>query len=708
VAPAQRELPGTVANPYLPGANVTDLTHALDDHLVVDDTSHIPAPVDPAPTSAPESREVIPGWLRDPVARHAAIAWARQFAVHWALFHLARLPLYYARLAARAPVGVGRIIIAVCSWAVDAKGAEDRANLLYGVKPDPRSFVLHGDHHRRAIQWRTAALIVTATAAFFAGLSAWEQLSAPGQLAATVLSVVPLGMAGRRADRPITDAATMTAAAPRLSAGLIIEALSAAVPKVKQAVTRKPESLTFVAPITRDGKGWRADIQLPPGVTAGDVIKEREALASGLRRPESCVWPEADGSDQANAARLVLYVSDKPLASAEKVEWALAKKGRTNVFEPIPIGVDQRGRTVMVTLMYASGLIGAIPRMGKTFILRLLCLAAALDPRVELHLFNLKGGPDFKPLRHVAHTYRAGDDEADIDAALAALRLAQKDMQRRYAVLEELGDERCPEGKVTDELASDPELDLYPVLFAFDECQVGFEHAVHGKAFEKLVEDLVKRGPAVGYMVWLATQRPDAKSIPVGVRDNAVLRFCLKVIGYVANDMVLGTGMFSAGYQATAFARKDRGIALMAGEGDDPRIVRAAYVDGKLAEIISLRARAVRKAANRLTGLAAGQDPAPDDSSASIIDHLVDVWPAGKAKVHCETLANLLAERYPDTYGGWKAEQVTSAVSPHGIRSEQVKQGGVNRRGIAHAAVLEAAADRLLDAGEPEPKETAA
>ena len=35
--------------------------------------------------------------------------------------------------------------------------------------------------------------------------------------------------------------------------------------------------------------------------------------------------------------------------------------------------------------------IGAIPRMGKTAPLRLLLLGAALDPRCELHVHNLKG-----------------------------------------------------------------------------------------------------------------------------------------------------------------------------------------------------------------------------------------------------------------------------------------------------------------------------
>ena len=37
---------------------------------------------------------------------------------------------------------------------------------------------------------------------------------------------------------------------------------------------------------------WRGD--LPHGVTAGEVGEKREKLASGLRRPIGCVWPETD------------------------------------------------------------------------------------------------------------------------------------------------------------------------------------------------------------------------------------------------------------------------------------------------------------------------------------------------------------------------------------------------------------------------------
>ena len=74
---------------------------------------------------------------------------------------------------------------------------------------------------------------------------------------------------------------------------------------------------------------------------------------------------------------------------------------------------------------------------------------------------------------------------------------------------------------VTPELASDPRLGLHPIAAAIDECQIAFEYPVYGKEVEEIATDLTKRGPALGMLLILATQRPDARSIPTGISANA-------------------------------------------------------------------------------------------------------------------------------------------------------------------------------------------
>ena len=208
--------------------------------------------------------------------------------------------------------------------------------------------------------------------------------------------------------------------------------------------------------------------------------------------------------------------------------------------------------------------------MGKTFSLRLALLGACLDPRAWILAFDLKGTGDLSPLEPVAHRYRAGDDEEDIAYAVAAMREMRTELRRRTKVIRDLPRDLCPENKVTDDLASKKKLGLHPIVIGVDECQLWFEHPKYGAELEEICEDLIKRGPAAGIILILATQRPDAKSLPTGISANAVLRFCLKVMGHTENDMVLGTSMHKNGIKATMFARRDKGIGYLAGEGDDP------------------------------------------------------------------------------------------------------------------------------------------
>ena len=200
-------------------------------------------------------------------------------------------------------------------------------------------------------------------------------------------------------------------------------------------------------------------------------------MASGLRRPLGCVWP-GPGQDE-HAGRLVLWVGDQDLAKTRQPGWPLARTGRTTFFEPVPFGTDQRGRTVTVTLMSASMIVGSVPRMGKTFSVRLLLLAAALDPLAELHLFELKGSGDLSALEPVAHAYRSGDDVDDVEYILADLRALGDELRRRMKVLRTLPKDLCPESKISPELAAKRSLGLHPVVVAFDECQRLFKHPQH-------------------------------------------------------------------------------------------------------------------------------------------------------------------------------------------------------------------------------------
>ena len=298
--------------------------------------------------------------------------------------------------------------------------------------------------------------------------------------------------------------------------------------------------IQFIAPgVGRDGPGWRAECDLPWGVTVTDIMERRDKLASGLRRPLACVWPMP--SPDAHEGRLVLFITDKPMRDLAPAAWPLAAKGTADLFRPAPFGRDQRGRAIAILLMFTGVIIGAMPRMGKTMALRLLMLFAALDVRAELRVWELKGTGDLSAAEHVAYSYGSGADDGTLQRCLDDVRDVAAELDKRAAVIRGLPRDICPENKVTPELSSKRSLGLHPLVVIISECQEAFSHPQMGKEFDQLTSAIVKRGPALGVIPALDTQRPDAASLPGGIRANIGVRFALRVMDQTANDMILPT-----------------------------------------------------------------------------------------------------------------------------------------------------------------------
>jgi S-DNA-T family DNA segregation ATPase FtsK/SpoIIIE len=646
-------------------------------------------------------------------SRAEAAATARWVAAHYAHvsgYHATRTPKYAARLAFRAPRGASRLAGGLHRWALDLEGHPVRMAAV--LKADPETYLKLSRQRDARVKLRLP--VAGGIAAIGLALAIVVAVIAPPMLLALIVSatVAALGMLGKPHDAPpLIDRAVVPNRVEKLTSDIVYRALGAlGIAALGSAIAKNPRgALEFKAPITRDGPGWRADLDLPHGVTVAEVQEKRDKLASGLRRPIGCVWPEVDHA--AHPGRLILWVGDQDMSKARQPAWPLGRHGTADLFRPLPFGTDQRGRTVPVTLMFTAGIIGAIPRMGKTFVLRELLLMAALDPRAELHPYDLKGTGDLSPAEPVAHRYRAGDDDEDILYMLSDFRELREELRRRTKVIRGLPRDICPENKVTPDLASRKSLRLHPIVIGVDECQVMFEHPKYGAEFEEIATDLVKRGPATGIVLLLATQRPDSKSIPTAISANAVLRICLKVMGQLENDMVLGTSAYKNGTRATMFAFSDKGICYLAGEGDAPRIVRSFYIDAPAAEKIALRARALREAAGTLTGHALGE--APEDTRPAF-DLLADIAAVvSEPKLWGETVVTRLAELRPDAYGAWaglepedRAAQLTAALRPYGVRTGQVwgtapDGKGANRRGITRDDITKALTERNRNGGPP-------
>ncbi|MFF3454288.1 cell division protein FtsK [Streptomyces sp. NPDC002730] len=658
----------------------------------------VDSPTLPSPgVTTYKRRPIVPSWLTSKPGFVATVQRATGNALYATAYHGIRTPWYALQLGMLAPRGTARLVRETSQWVWDAEGAPLRA---YEVRQENTAEYLKLSRQRDG-RVRLRVLMATVGIVFGAAVALTLYVMAPGWLAVFAsAAVLVAGFRGAPQDQPVIGPAVLKTELQKLTGPIVLRALdNIGNAKLSAAIKKGGDmnGMRFTSEITRDGPGYRADVDLPWGVTPEDIMEERKPLASGLRRKVGCVWPAPDPTE--HEGRLILWVGDKPMNETTKPAWPLLKSGIVDLFKPVVFGNDQRMGDVSVTLMFASVVVGSIPRMGKTFLMRLFLLIAALDPRAALYAFDFKGTGDFGSLQPVCHRYRSGDDDDDILYVLESLRELREEMRRRAKVIRSLPTSRCPESKVTPELSSDKSLGLHPIVAGFDECQIPFEHEKYGAEIEDICTDLGKRGPALGIVTLFGTQRPDAKSLPTGISSNAILRFCLKVMGQPANDMVLGTSMYKAGFRATMFSRSDKGICWMSGEGDDPRIVASAFVDAVGSEQVVARARVMREEYGNVTGHAIGQQPESGEATFDLLADILRVVPADEDKVWNEKVAARLATLRPDIYGGWKAETVAKNLRPHGVTVQDVWGStsagkGTTRRGIARADITKALTER--------------
>ncbi|MBQ1071639.1 cell division protein FtsK [Micromonospora sp. C31] len=708
---AERDLTGDA-----PDANVVDLDAARTARINTDADDGGPLLVDsPAAQRTPrfsldgvragQRRPILPAWLRSRAELRDTMRWAVGHLLHTAAYHATRTPKYAGKLALRAPAGAWRMLSGATRWLFDWEGEPVRQATVR--RENAEDYLKLSRQRDRRVRWRGIVATFTLAIALAGGVAV---ALAPewSRWAVLALLVTLCGMFGQPADKPLLDTAVVIPRVARLTSDVVVRALAVlGISGITQAIAKQGNrAIAFTAPITRDGPGWRADIDLPPGVTAGDVIERRDRLAAGLTRPLGCVWPE--GQPEVHPGRLLLWVGDQDMAATPPKPWPLLKaSGGFDLGRPVPFGTDPRGRIITFDLPYTNLLIGSIPGYGKTAATQVPMLAAALDPYAELWCFDFKGTGGLDPLEKVSTRYASGQDDDTAEEGLLALRELRKECQRRAAVIKGLPKAVCPDNKVTPELARRRKLGLHWLVVALDEVQELFSHPEFGKEAGELAEKVIKLGRALGVILVVATQRPDAKSLPTGVSANAGTRFCLRVMGQIENDMILGTSAYKNGIRATMFAKKDKGVGYLVGAADDAQIVRTFYVDGPTAEKITDRARALREAAGTLTGHAIGQAaPTPAVRRDTLLDDILTVIPATEPKVWAETLTERLAELNADAYGDLTRDQLTAALKPYGITTGQVwgtdpgTGKGANRRGIERQHIADAIAERNKRRGD--------
>jgi S-DNA-T family DNA segregation ATPase FtsK/SpoIIIE len=508
---------------------------------------------------------------------------------------------------------------------------------------------------------------------------------------AGAVALVVFGLVGRPMDKPILKQTVLPAGVvPPLRAPMVTEALC----QLGNSKMKEPDQIRLLMDVARQGPGYQVDLELPPAVPATFVQKHREEFAAALRRELGTVWPSVG---KRHPGHLSLFVSDQPMAQQTQERWPLLHGGEVDLGRPFPAFTDQRGDWVEVTLAYANMIIGAVPRMGKTFVLREFLLAAGLDKRAKVYALDGKGTGDLAPCALYAHGYVRGartDKPEQIEKVRAIVRELRRELGRRADIIDSLPHEECPESKVTSELIkARPDLDLGWIVLGIDETQSFFgygdksnrEHKAIREEITAGVTELVKMGPAAGMIVVLATQQVKEETIPSSIAQNAVIRFCLKIEGHEPNDRILGTGAYRRGIDAQMFDLDDKGIGYLKADGEGARIVRSVFgLDAPTSEKVAARARALRAAAGTLTGDAVGEEAAEEALQVDLLEDVRFVMDneEGAGRMHLAAILPLLTLLRPKLYGHMDAEGLGSALREAGVRVGQVKVGGRNTSGV--------------------------
>lgn len=316
--------------------------------------------------------------------------------------------------------------------------------------------------------------------------------------------------------------------------------------------------------------GEHATVAVRAGTTIGELADRAEHLAAafGVNDVRVTRHPTNAALGEIRTLRV------DPLAGTPS-PWPWLARSRVSLWEPVPVGVDETGDAVAVTLFEHNILVGGEPGSGKSVAVSQLVAAAALDPAATLWLLDGKL-VELAAWRPVAHLF-AGTDITDATASLTDI---QQIMDDRYQLLLDGHLRKAPHGAglhvvVIDELAH----------------YLTWPDKKPRDAFSDLLRDLVSRGRAAGVVVIAATQKPGSDIIPTSIRDLFGYRWALRCTTPAASDTILGTGWATQGYTTSTINPALRGAGYLLHETGLPLRLRSHHLGD--ADIERLVARAI-------------------------------------------------------------------------------------------------------------------
>lgn len=322
--------------------------------------------------------------------------------------------------------------------------------------------------------------------------------------------------------------------------------------------------------------GFRLLVRVPGGTAVSELEDMAEVAAASMAVRDVRVR-----RDPTNASLATVSVIERdPLSDPEPLDWEWLNAGRTDLWQPVPVGLDEDGNPIRLSLVEHNVLLGGEPGAGKSAALSILLAAAALDPSVCLWLLDGKQ-VELAPWAACARAF-VGTDVAE---ATSVLRSIQAEMDIRYGELLHEGKRKISPG------------DGHPLhVVACDELALYLASGDKRDRTEcaEALRDLVARGRAAGVIVLAATHKPGSDIVPTSLRDLFGFRWAMRCATREASDTILGSGWATEGYSAATIDAASRGVGYLLHEGGLPVRLKAAYLDDGAVKLLADRAAQLR------------------------------------------------------------------------------------------------------------------
>ena len=427
------------------------------------------------------------------------------------------------------------------------------------------------------------------------------------------------------------------------------------IPGFKRAL-KEGWRIRFLEPPHLDGKGWRAQIALPPACPMVEIVRRKTTLAHNLVRFPNEVWPT-----EPHPSVLDLWVAKPGSLSGPVDPWPLLEDldhARTDYFTGVPVAVTIRGDVVRGRFSEANYAVGGSMGSGKSSLVITLLLGAMLDPLVDIDVVVMAQNADYEPMKPRLRSLVTGAGEDTVDACMTLLSGLYEDLSVRGQALKE-HDQRAVTRAIAEQ---DPR--LRPRIVVVDECQNLFM-GNHGKPAIETASKLMSTARKYAITLMFLTPEPSKDALPRKITSITSNKACFAIGDQMANDAVLGTGSYKAGISAVGLTPKtdegpgDVGTCMARGFTATPGLLRSFYVPQADAHRVTQRALQLRQQHGIHTATGPQQAPARDP----LVDIATVLGQAPRMKTM--DLLQRLVELHRPTYQQWTARTLTAFLSGH-------------------------------------------